>query len=397
MRKKFTFSLIGLQPGQKLVSVFDKNQTATIEDDKHIRFRGELTNLTKAAMTLAKEAGHNWPTIQGPMYWTHNGKKLVEIRERQERKQAVTEAATSQSPPAKLIDALRSVVQKSEAIEKTKAFVQNEKLIISFADAIQNGSERAAFLAIPEIDAETYENLRTILNGEAVGEQKIVAKRGRAGGLALVDIAKEQQPKINEVKQKEVEDEAAEIDRKALNLEKDYYPLVKAWAEQEGYTNCEIVGGKLPGFSWENPDLIAIDYLVNKYTRSAAFDITSFEVKLRVTPSTIWQAAHYKHFSREVYVAFAKDEKTIRAQDDERVFDLAIELGLGVLAFEGGKFKLIQSPKPEAPQEAKVYQVLSNYDNVDVVEAAMEEVSETLNRFYDEWFFGLHPVRLTPA
>jgi hypothetical protein len=172
-----------------------------------------------------------------------------------------------------------------------------------------------------------------------------------------------------------------------LRLEKKYYPLVKAWAQQEGYAKCQITGGKLPGYHWENPDLIAIDYVVNEYARSVAFDITSFEVKLLVEPSAAWQAAHYKHFSREVYIAFAQDEKTIREQDGGRVFDLAIELGLGVLAFEDGKFKVIQSTKANVPQESAVSEILSNYKRLEVVQEAIDEVSEKLDSFYERWMF----------
>jgi hypothetical protein len=78
----------------------------------------------------------------------------------------------------------------------------------------------------------------------------------------------------------------------------------------------------LPGYRWENPDLIAVDYVVSKITRSTIFDISSFEVKLRVEPYAVWQAAHYKRFSTEVYIAFAKEEKQIREQNDGRLFDL---------------------------------------------------------------------------
>jgi hypothetical protein len=192
---------------------------------------------------------------------------------------------------------------------------------------------------------------------------------------------------VSPTEQEEVQEQAEKLDSKSLRLEKEYYPLVKAWAQQVGYDKCEITGGKLPGYRWENPDLIAIDYVVNEYARSVAFDITSFEVKLLVEPSAICQAAHYKHFSLAVYIAFAQNEKTIREQDGGRVFDLAIELGLGVLAFEDGKFKIIQSPKPHVPQESAVSQILSNYEKVEVVQAAIDEVSEKLDSFYERWMF----------
>jgi hypothetical protein len=69
------------------------------------------------------------------------------------------------------------------------------------------------------------------------------------------------------------------------------------------------------------------------------------------------------------------------------VFDLAIELGLGVLAFEDGKFKVIQSPKANVPQESAVSEILSNYKRLEVVQEAIDEVSEKLDSFYERWMF----------
>ena len=56
-----------------------------------------------------------------------------------------------------------------------------------------------------------------------------------------------------------------------------------------------------------------------------------------------------------------------------------------MLAFEEGKFKVIQSPKPHVPQETAVSQILSNYKKLDVVQAAIDEVSEKLDSFYERW------------
>jgi hypothetical protein len=318
MPKPYSFFAVELRPGEKLVfSAFGKNETATVADDTHIRFRGEITSLSPAALILAQEAGKKWTALSGPMYWKHpNGQTLFEYRE---------SFLAKQTPePTKLIDALRSAAKKKGVLEKTKDFLRSEDQLRKFAEYIEQGNDRDTFLTIPRIDSDIYENLRTILNDETIGDQKIVVKRGRAGGITLISLTSQRPPPPNPTEQKAVQEKAEALDSERLKLEKEYYPLVKAWAEQEGYAHCEITGGKLPGFKWENPDLIAIDYVVNEYARSVAFDITSFEVKLRVEPSAIWQAAHYKHFSLEVYVAFAQDEKTIREQDGGRVFDLAI-------------------------------------------------------------------------
>ena len=46
-------------------------------NSKKVTFRGQETTLSKAALTVAREHGKNWPTIQGPLYWTLNGVKLA--------------------------------------------------------------------------------------------------------------------------------------------------------------------------------------------------------------------------------------------------------------------------------------------------------------------------------
>jgi hypothetical protein len=187
MSKSYSFSAVGLRPGQKLVSAFNENETATFVDDTHIQFRGALTSLTPAALILAAEAGKKWPSVSGPLYWKlPNGQSLVDYRQEFARKKdgdlhpEEVGVGPSQGQSTKLIDALRSIAQKTGALEKTKGFIKNETQLRLFAENIQEGSERAAFLTIPGIDPEIYEDLRTILNGETIGDQTIVVKRGRA-------------------------------------------------------------------------------------------------------------------------------------------------------------------------------------------------------------------------
>jgi len=195
MRRGYSFSAVGLRPGQKLVSAFNENATATVVDDTHIQFRGALTSLTPAALILAAEAGKKWPSVSGPLYWKlPNGQNLVDYRQEFARnkvgdlypEEVGVGVGPSQGQSTKLIDALRSIAQKPDALEKTKGFIKNETQLRLFAENIQEGSERAAFLTIPGIDPEIYEDLRTILNGETIGDQTIVVKRGRAGGITLI-------------------------------------------------------------------------------------------------------------------------------------------------------------------------------------------------------------------
>src|SRR5262249_36637453 len=80
-RSNFRFSLVGIQPGTQLDSVFDDDIHCTVKDDRRVMFRGDEQSLSAAALIVAHEKGYNWPTIAGPVYWKHNGKTLAELRE----------------------------------------------------------------------------------------------------------------------------------------------------------------------------------------------------------------------------------------------------------------------------------------------------------------------------
>jgi hypothetical protein len=241
-------------------------------------------------------------------------------------------------------------------------FFQVSGCATSLADLIERGGSRSQFLELNQITSEIYDLLRKLLNKKQINSAtQIVANVGRLGGLSLSPIpATTQAPEQNEAENKFRED-AERVTKDELRLESQYYPLVQAWAQNEGYGNCKISGGKLPGYRWENPDLISVDHEVGKLTRSIRLYVTSFEVKLRVEPQAVWQAAHYQQFSDEVYVAFSSAEEDIRSKDDSRIFDLAVELGLGVLAFEGGRFRRVQSPKRRSPDPARVEEAVANF------------------------------------
>lgn len=80
-RAKFRFSQVGITPGSELKSAFDPNQTCIVLDDRAVKFRGERTSLSKSASIIARETGRNWKSVQGPQFWTYEGKSLTEMRE----------------------------------------------------------------------------------------------------------------------------------------------------------------------------------------------------------------------------------------------------------------------------------------------------------------------------
>ena len=78
-RGPFTFSSIGVKPGEEIVFVSDTSITATVVDDKHIRIGETVTSLSGAAKSILHKNAQ-----QGPKYWSYNGKILDDIRTEKE-------------------------------------------------------------------------------------------------------------------------------------------------------------------------------------------------------------------------------------------------------------------------------------------------------------------------
>ncbi|MDX2265975.1 MAG: GIY-YIG nuclease family protein [Hyphomicrobiales bacterium] len=80
-RSGFRFSTAGVQPGATLVSVFDPARTCTVLDDRWVDFEGRRTSLSDSALQIAHQTGRKWKAVQGPQFWTYNGKTLTELRD----------------------------------------------------------------------------------------------------------------------------------------------------------------------------------------------------------------------------------------------------------------------------------------------------------------------------
>ena len=78
-RGPFTFSSIGVNPGEEIVFVYDPSITATVVDDKHIRIGETVTSLSGAAKSILHKNA-----LQGPKYWSYNGRILDDIRTEKE-------------------------------------------------------------------------------------------------------------------------------------------------------------------------------------------------------------------------------------------------------------------------------------------------------------------------
>jgi len=121
----------------------------------------------------------------------------------------------------------------------------------------------------------------------------------------------------------------------------------------------------------ENPDLLA--HSLSEFTCLVGYEIelTTFEVKLAFDIYSVWQAAHYRRFSNYVYLACYEAPDVIRSRTDGRLYQLAVEFGLGVLSLtpagpgpRGLKCVEINSPDRQTPQLTELDAFLQDYKDV---------------------------------
>ncbi len=79
-RSPFSFEKCGISVGAQIELVNHPEFVATVKDDRHIEYQGVTYSLTGLAMKLL-EIDH---ALQGPVYWTYQGKVLRDIRHERE-------------------------------------------------------------------------------------------------------------------------------------------------------------------------------------------------------------------------------------------------------------------------------------------------------------------------
>lgn len=321
-------------------------------------------------------------------------------------------------PPrrAEYTDTLRVINEINGLREKINVSVKNEierggsrnDIVKSIGDAVaecqKNHAQEPDFPSgvddvgrdstTEELPEKLYNFLREVLNGYAIDHRRTIQARiGSTGGFEIIEAPENLEPEKTEeqIRQQleENENQAEQIEQKAKVLEKHFYEPLRAWAHKhngakdfDGRSNCVITGGKLPFPKWENPDLVQVDFSIGEFTKKVDFEITSYEVKLKVEPYAVWQAANYKRFSTYAYVAFAKNESDVREKDEGRVFDIAVDLGIGVLVLddknsEGDKitFKEIHAPTRNRPSDIEIDNLLRGYKNIEDLNAIMTQAA----------------------
>ena len=84
-RSHFTFPMVGIRKGSKLTFLMDETKTATVIDDKKIKFG--RSNVTLSGITLKllkKHYGYKGTSVRGTDYWLFHGETLTDIRGRME-------------------------------------------------------------------------------------------------------------------------------------------------------------------------------------------------------------------------------------------------------------------------------------------------------------------------
>ena len=70
-RENFRFSRVGIQPGSTLTSVWNREITCTVVDDRRVHFRGEDTSLSASALQVLHDMGKTWRAVSGPESWCY--------------------------------------------------------------------------------------------------------------------------------------------------------------------------------------------------------------------------------------------------------------------------------------------------------------------------------------
>lgn len=80
-RGPFKFSAVDIPVGAKIKYVNDDSIEATVVDDRHISYKGVTTSVSALAQELL-EVDH---AVQGTVYFTYEGEKLTDRRDRMEK------------------------------------------------------------------------------------------------------------------------------------------------------------------------------------------------------------------------------------------------------------------------------------------------------------------------
>ena len=78
-KSKFTFKALGIDVGEELEYIHDRSIKVTVADEiRRVTYNGETSTLSAVATKLL---GYSY-TVQGPLYFSYKGERLVDMRDR---------------------------------------------------------------------------------------------------------------------------------------------------------------------------------------------------------------------------------------------------------------------------------------------------------------------------
>ena len=86
-RSHFKFSSVGIDQDAVLTFIHDEEITATVIDDRKIRFENKDASLSAAAQEVLQRMGRKALSIAGPQYWKYGSETLSERRNRLEEEE----------------------------------------------------------------------------------------------------------------------------------------------------------------------------------------------------------------------------------------------------------------------------------------------------------------------
>ena len=79
-RHNFNFRMLDIEIGTVLKFKKDNTITCEVFDDTKVKFRGEVTSLSKSADIVLREIGYDYAGVRGPVWWCLDDKTLNELR-----------------------------------------------------------------------------------------------------------------------------------------------------------------------------------------------------------------------------------------------------------------------------------------------------------------------------
>ena len=79
-RSPFSFAKCGITAGSEVVLIDRPDVVAVVKDDRQVEYESQFYSLSALARKILQTS---YP-LQGPVYWTYQGRKLQEIREERE-------------------------------------------------------------------------------------------------------------------------------------------------------------------------------------------------------------------------------------------------------------------------------------------------------------------------